>query len=476
MKLTLLKKFLITYFILISISIIVFQTIGISVIRNHALKEKRDLLYNVAQQISSQYQENHTKSNQSLDSILKNDYTLNGFLDTRIWIVASDGTLVIDTQNMNTETINIHDLDDSFLEKSYSENTQLGDLLTEPMLSVILPITIHFEMKGYIIVHTPMNSVAETIDYYTHFFTIVLFLLLMGFLLLLGIIYYITIIPLKSTIEAATEYSKGNFSYSLSIKNKDEFRELSTSIQFMAQELQSLDDYQKNFVANISHDFRSPLTSIKGYAEAMIDGTIDPSLYQKYLDIILFEAERLTKLTTNLLTLNSFDNKGNLLDMASFELNKIIKQIASSFEGICRKKNIKLKLSFFHHETFVNGDMGKIQQVLYNLLDNAIKFSHQNSNIHITVTEKNDKVFISVKDYGIGIPKESVQKVWDRFYKSDMSRGKDKKGTGLGLSIAKEIIKAHGEHINVISTPGVGTEFIFSLPKVSQSAFYSLTK
>ena len=109
--------------------------------------------------------------------------------------------------------------------------------------------------------------------------------------------------------------------------------------------------------------------------------------------------------------------------------------------------------------------MDKIQQVLYNLLDNAIKFSHHNSVIKLETTEKHNKIFVSVKDTGIGIPKDDLKLIWDRFYKSDLSRGKDKKGTGLGLSITKEIIRSHGENINVISTEGVGTEFIFSLSK-----------
>ena len=113
----------------------------------------------------------------------------------------------------------------------------------------------------------------------------------------------------------------------------------------------------------------------------------------------------------------------------------------------------------------VYADLGKIQQVLYNLIDNALKFSHANSAITIETTEKNEKVFVSVKDTGIGIPKDSIKKIWDRFYKIDASRGKDRKGTGLGLSIVKEIINAHNQNIDVISTEGVGTEFIFTLEK-----------
>ena len=113
---------------------------------------------------------------------------------------------------------------------------------------------------------------------------------------------------------------------------------------------------------------------------------------------------------------------------------------------------------------FVSADNGKIEQVLYNLIDNAIKFSHHDSIITIETTLKNEKVFVSVKDRGVGIPKESLGKIWERFYKSDSSRGRDKKGTGLGLSIVKDIISAHNENINVISTEDVGTEFIFTLP------------
>ena len=114
---------------------------------------------------------------------------------------------------------------------------------------------------------------------------------------------------------------------------------------------------------------------------------------------------------------------------------------------------------------FVLADKRKIQQVLYNLIDNAIKFSENDSLITVEVSEKNEKVFISVKDHGIGIPRQEQTKIWERFYKSDLSRGKDKKGTGLGLSIVKEIIQTHDEHTNVVSTDGVGTEFIFSLSR-----------
>ena len=153
------------------------------------------------------------------------------------------------------------------------------------------------------------------------------------------------------------------------------------------------------------------------------------------------------------------------LNKEIFDIHEMIKHVAASFEGTCTQKKISINVLFASKHLNVNADKRKIQQVLYNLLDNAIKFSDPDSAITVETTERGDKVYTSVKDEGIGIPRNSLNRIWERFYKSDLSRGKDKKGTGLGLAIVKEAIQAHGENVNVVSTEGVGTEFIFSLPK-----------
>jgi len=144
--------------------------------------------------------------------------------------------------------------------------------------------------------------------------------------------------------------------------------------------------------------------------------------------------------------------------MRRFDINETIRTTAATFEGTCSERNIRLELLLAGKELFVRADMEQIQQVLYNLLDNAVKFSNDNSSITLETTVNHGKVFVSVKDHGSGIPKESLSRIWDRFYKIDASRGKDRKGTGLGLAIVKEIINAHKQNINVISTVGVGTE------------------
>jgi len=234
-------------------------------------------------------------------------------------------------------------------------------------------------------------------------------------------------------------------------------------LEYMASELSKLDEYRKNFIANISHDFRSPLTSIKGYLEAMLDGTIPPERYDRYLNIVLNESKRLTKLTSGLLELNDFDTYGPILKKSKFDIVDVVKETRNTLEGVCEQKKIDIRINCPAEDTIVYADKMKIGQVVHNLMDNAVKFSPKKGRIEVTIYDKNNKVFVSVKDQGPGIEKEHQKKVWDRFYKTDSSRGKDKQGTGLGLAITKEIIKAHGENINLISTEGAGSEFVFSL-------------
>jgi signal transduction histidine kinase len=271
--------------------------------------------------------------------------------------------------------------------------------------------------------------------------------------------------PVRHITKAAEEYARGNYDYDPDVHGRDEIGYLAGTLHYMASEIGRAEDNQKKFIANVSHDFRSPLTSINGYLNAMIDGTIPPEMHEKYLHVVLNETDRLTKLTNGLLELNSLSSKGMVLSISDFDINAAIRQICETFEVLCSEKKISIELILSGEKLFVSADMGKIQQVIANLTDNAIKFSHRNSIIKIETTEKGDMVFVSVKDSGIGIPADAQKLVFDRFYKTDLSRGKDKKGTGLGLAIAREILQAHGQNINVISTEGVGSEFIFTLAK-----------
>jgi signal transduction histidine kinase len=384
-----------------------------------------------------------------------------------IWIVNPSGRLVLDSSRVfgPGDEIVISGFDPTVTGGYYYTTGSFFGTFDEDVLSVFAPITAGYKVQAYVIVHEPVSDIAEQANDYlniSYLMLVVLFLLSMIILIFFTELVYV---PLRKITKATEQYAAGNMAYEFTVESEDEMGYLAASLSYMAGEIARQEDDQKKFIANVSHDFRSPLTSIKGYLVAMQDGTIPEEMHDRYLGIVINETDRLTKLTNELLTLNNLNTRGMLLDKTDFDINQVIRNVAASFEGTCREKRIAIELVLTDEKMLVNADISKIQQVLYNLVDNAIKFSHHDSSIKIETTEKHSKVFVSVKDSGIGIPKEDQKLIFDRFYKSDLSRGKDKKGTGLGLSIVKEIIKAHEENINVISTEGVGTEFIFSLPK-----------
>lgn len=435
--------------------------------------ERRDAasLYRESALISSNYAENYFSKSMTLEEIQTQLSTLSEYLSGDIWIVDTQGNIILNTANPNliesSEQITDFDITD-FGSKYYKIGNFYGEFSAET-LSVFSPITVNYKVRGYVLIHKPTNSLVNyangliLISYET------LGLLFLATFVVLILFTYIVYIPIRKISKAADNYAQGDFETKIDIHSSDEIGCLAASLNYMANELNTLEDDQKKFISNVSHDFRSPLTSIKGYVEAMLDGTIPVEMQDKYLNIILFETERLNKLTKSLLELNKFGSHGTMLDITDFDINYTIRMTAQTFEGICKEKRISFDLILTGETLYVSADMSKIQQVLYNLIDNALKFSHSDSTITIETTEKNEKIFVSVKDTGIGIPKDSIKKIWERFYKTDLSRGKDKKGTGLGLSIVKEIIQAHGENINCISTEGVGTEFIFTLPLAKEN-------
>lgn len=433
-------------------------------------KKEAASLYRESALISSSYAENYFSKSMTLEEIRTQLSTLSGYLSSDIWIVDTRGNIILNTAKPTlAESVEaIPDFDVTDFGSKYYQVGTFYDQFSSETLSVFSPITVNYKVRGYVIIHKPTTSLVNYANGLTILSYETLALLFFAAFIVLVLFTYVVYIPIRKITRAADQYAQGNFETKIDIHSNDEIGYLAASLNYMANELATLEDDQKKFVSNVSHDFRSPLTSIKGYVEAMLDGTIPVEMQDKYLNIILFETERLNKLTKSLLELNRYGKHGVMLDITSFDVNQMIRTTALTFEGACNAKKISFNLILSGESLYINADFGKIQQVLYNLIDNAIKFSHNDSSIKIETTEKNEKVFVSVKDTGIGIPKDSLNKIWDRFYKTDLSRGKDKKGTGLGLAIVKEIINAHGENINVISTEGVGTEFIFTLPMAKE--------
>ncbi len=463
MKRTLYPKLLLGY---AAFGILGFLTIAIFTSRltlNYIERDTASDLYRESNLLAANYAANYYRGTMTLEDVTSHFVAVATYLDAEIRVVSLDGKVLI-TSGSDTSSNTIEDFDITAFGTSYYQTGTFFNTFPEETLSVFSPITINYKVRGYVLTHKPVRDLITLKDGFINIAYMTLAVIFLCAFVLIGLFTCTVYIPIRKITRAARDYSEGNFDTQINIQTNDEIGYLAASLNYMAAELSTLEDDQRKFIANVSHDFRSPLTSIKGYVEAIMDGTIPHEMQDKYLNIILLETERLNKLTQSMLELNKYGARGTMLDISSFDINNTIKLVVQSFEGICQEKKISFELILTGHTSYVYADMSKIQQVLYNLIDNAIKFSHPDSTITIETTEKNEKVFISVKDTGIGIPKDSMKKIWERFYKTDLSRGKDKRGTGLGLAIVREIISVHNENINVISTEGVGTEFIFTLP------------
>lgn len=466
MKRNLLAKYIILYIVIVIVSFLCVTFVVYQIDYKSVYKEQSDNLYRQAASIAHEYATEFSKQPE-IRTFSKQLRTLGRLSESRIMFIDPSGNVYLDTGYNNligSEILyTIDGFDYDILNNSTAISGNFFNFFEEEQLTAVAPVTYQFTLSGFVVVHIPKSTVSDRVysTFNTNYYTLLIVYLLNISFILLHVINVHR--PVKKISKAITEYGKGNLGYKLSVFHHDDIGRLAVSLDYMASQLNEMEIFQQKFLSNISHDFRSPLTSIKGYLQAIQDGTIPPELMNKYIEIVLFETERLTKLTENILTLNELDPKTVRLEQTNFDINAIIRHIVESFEGTCAKRHIRFQLTFSGETAYVYADKGKIQQVIYNLIDNAIKFSNDNSYIDISVKERGEKIYISVKDTGAGIAKDSLDKIWDRFYKSDSSRGRDKKGSGLGLSITKEIIQAHQETIDVISTEGVGTEFIFSL-------------
>ncbi len=437
----------------------------------HLLTNERTAsLQSQARLIATQYAKEYFDNNTNKIQLNEQLESLRSLLGTDIWIADDKGQLIASSMKLtNSSSYPIYITQLEFpinLYHSFATTGNFSGYFNSDTLSVGIPLTSSEVFKGYIILHSSLSDLSEIKSSILNVITLAYMLVLLLSLLFLYHFSKNIINPLEQINQAAWEYSNGNFEEKLDVEDKNEIGQLADSLNNMADELQKMEDYRKNFIANVSHDFRSPLTSIKGYLEAIQDGTIPPEKQGHYIEVVLNETSRLTKLTSSLIQLNDFNSNTLILKKSIFDINSMVLNTIDSFEGTASKRHVIIFPDLPSVPTNVYADKDKINQVIYNLIDNALKFSHPSSSIFITVLDNNtDKIVVSVKDTGDGISIEHQRHIWERFYKADTSRGRDKSGTGLGLSIVKEIIKAHDENITLTSSEGQGADFSFTLPK-----------
>lgn len=462
------NKFFFIYAILTLIIFMILTTILTNIIESFIINNYKQNMLNVAEVISDEYESAFYDQTQM--ATLNFEYqllVLSNHIDSRIWIMSSDGTVKIDSEK------GVNSFENIKIENKSIEKAQNGEIVTlrgnfyglssTPLVTVIYPIKINNVTKGIIVMHSLYPEIKKEANYFFNLTIICLLFSLLFSLMLMFIFSRRITKTFQEMNRTARSIANGNFESRIMITTNDDVGELATNLNFMAAELGKLEEMRRTFIANISHDFRSPLTSIKGFVQAILDGTIPPDNQEKYLNIVLDETNRLTKLTNEILLLTKLENNGIQLDYSEFDIHLIIREVLVKFERKISEKKIHITLLIDEKQIMVSSDKDKIQRVIYNLVDNAVKFCGKGDRITIETTKYKDKVNISIKDNGPGIKENEINYIFNRFHKADRSRGEDKKGTGLGLSIVKEIITAHRETINVNSKVNVGTEFVFTL-------------
>ena len=287
-----------------------------------------------------------------------------------------------------------------------------------------------------------------------------------------GVVSYYTayrvINPFVEMNHAVQCYSRGDFSTRIPVEGKDETAQLGKSLNEMAEQLRGLEDTRRSFVANVSHELRSPLTSMKGFLEAMQDGTIPPENYPEYIEIVLNETRRMVTLVNDLLDLARIESGTIQLNFEVFDINELIRRTLLTFEARLVENEMEMEVHFAQEQCLVYADPTQIGQVLRNLIDNAIKYSPKGRSLSVSTYSMRKTVYVTVRDTGIGIPQEDVSHVFDRFYKVEKAHTPTPQmGSGLGLSIVKRIIEQHGQSITVRSARGRGTQFTFTLERAS---------
>lgn len=386
-----------------------------------------------------------------------------------LFVTSADGTVVAADSKMQpilSKKINRDLLSDIKTGDSKTLLTDLGKLLDVRQHVCIAPfVNEKGDTLGYICICTSAAIEKALLSSTTR--TVVMASLWIMLAALIAV-YFISdrmVSPLRGMISAAKQFAKGNFETRVKITSNDEIGELSAAFNQMAESLEHLETMRNSFLANVSHDLRTPMTTISGFIDGIRSGAIPPEQQDHYLEIISGEVHRLSRLVEQLLNVSRLESGERKFTIVNFDICEMARLILISSEQKINTKKLEVEFDTSEDSISVSADKDAIHQVLYNLCDNAIKFSREGGVFRISIARDGGNVAVSVYNEGNGIAKEDLPLVFDRFYKSDKSRGLDKVGFGLGLYIVKTIVEAHDQHISVESEEGKWCCFTFTLKR-----------
>ena len=462
------NKLLVTYLIIIISVISILSFTLSSAYRVHIFNKKEDSLNTVAkkvQDVADQYR-NDELSKKELEAYLNSmGYTT----DSSIYILKLNKETLENTKSLEEENefmdgYLIDDLKEILEDNVIFRKEHYSKALDTFVVFLGVPLKSDLGIEGSILIFSPVNEITSNI---TRMNLIIWGISLIA-MILSGFFIYINSLriskPIKEIDSAAKKIASGEETGDLKVVSQDEIGQLALTFNYMKDKLAETESMRREFIASVSHDLKTPLMSINGFIEGIIDGVIEPDEYKESFKIIKSETSRLMKLTNDILQLSKIQSGVLQLSKSYLPVRELLESIVNNAATITNDKDISIELNC-DDDLKVYADRDRLQQILVNLISNSIKYSHDRVNINIIAANKENNVEFRVIDKGLGIEQDKLKLIFEKFYRVEKSRYAKTGGTGLGLSIVKNLIELHGGSIYVKSEIDKGTEMIFTIPK-----------
>ena len=465
------------YFLICSIcvvsSLLVLSAVFLFFARSFFERDKYDTLGRSAQLAAaitaSNYVANHM---QFLDEHITFAYSIfSTTVGAQFFLVQLDGVLVYYDQAAGIDTLNVRipqEIIQQAITGGYEATGPLPGIYTEPHHIVGVPVSIDGEPFAVMLAASPADDLIEFLSNMAQ-----MLLISMAAVLIIAsiLIFFLTssmVRPLKQMVDATQSFAKGDFSKRVPVSGFDEIGQLSMAFNNMASTLAVNESTRRSFIANVSHELKTPMTTIGGFVDGILDGTVPEEKREQYLHVVSSEVGRLSRLVRSMLDTTRIEAGEMELRPVVFDISETVRQIIFTFEQAIEDKMLEIRGLEKDH-VMVLADQDLMHQVVYNLMENAVKFAYMGGYIEITYRKSEKFTHVAIKNSGAGINKDEAQHLFERFYKSDRSRSRDKSGVGLGLHIARSLVNFHHGDITIRSVEGQYAEFEFHIPSAPKA-------
>ena len=475
---TIYSKFLMSFIALLGLGFCCISIIICAVVSSYSIDTKTEVMNKTAHMVYVEVSNEMKSDNSTFSEAVANNKSkfsdifrlFSDYSESNILLIDNTGDVLLENGNESLtgeKLLSKSEMNEVIKGAGHSKFSNLGGLFEERRFNYIYTVenAQTRQVIGYIVLTSSASGMSQVFE---EIIKIIIIASLWVFLAAVIIVYFLTdriTTPIKEISKAVKSYAKGNFDVRIPVKGEDEIATLAEAFNNMASDLSKLEKTKNTFFSSVSHDLKTPMTSIHGFIEGVLDGTIPDDKKDYYLGIVLEEVKRLTRLVNSLLDITRMQSGSVKLSPEHFDVCEMARLILISFEEKIDSLKLNVQFNCDDDPSTVYADKDAIHQVLYNIISNALKFTPEEGELKIDITKEKqtEKYMVSIYNTGIGMKKEELPFVFDSFYKADSSRGLDKSGTGLGMFIAKSKIEAHGEKIGVDSEYEKYCRFYFTL-------------